>query len=273
MFFGLFILSSVVEAQDNPPAPYQPPLFRTVEESVRPKLPDNLSVRLIADADFAPYSFLSRTGSPAGISVEIAIAACEQARLACTVEVRPFAEILPALQRGEAEVAITGPRLDEKTLDAARMTRPYFRIMGRFAVAATSTLDTASAASLAGRRIGVVKDTVHARWLAAYYAAARITPYDDLAKAGAAMKAGEIDAIFGDNLQVIYWVAGEAAANCCRVLGGAYSDFDYFSRNLAFLVRRDRPELAQALDYGLDKAQSVGSTAKILRTYVPLDPW
>ena len=273
VFFGVYMLSQIANAQDNPPAAYQPPLFRTAEEQAPPNLPDNLAVKLIADEDFAPYSFRSRTGSPAGISVEIAIAACEQARLACTVEARPFAEILPALERGEADVAITGPRLDEKTLAAARMTRPYFRIMGRFAVNDTSTLDSASTGNLAGRRIGVVKDTVHARWLATFYASARITTYDDLARAGAALKSGEVDAIFGDNLQVIYWVAGEAAANCCRLLGGAYSDFDYFSRNLAFLARRDRPELAQALDYGLDKAQAEGSTAKILRTYVPLDPW
>ena len=186
MFFVLCTLSQIAEAQDSPPAAYQPPLFRNAEEQARPKLPDNLSVKLVADADFAPYSFLSRTGSPAGISVEIAIAACEQARLACSVEVKPFAEILPALQRGEADVAVTGPRLDEKTLSAARMTRPYFRIMGRFATANTSTLDTASASALYGRRIGVVKDTVHANWLTTYYSSSRISTYADLAAAGAA---------------------------------------------------------------------------------------
>ena len=272
VFFAILLISQVVEAQEKQPA-YQPPLFRTTEEQARPALPEQLAVKLIADEDFAPYSFRSRTGSPAGISVEIAIAACEQARLACTVEVRPFAEILPAIERGEVDVAVTGPRLDADTLAASRMTRPYFRIMGRFAVPNTSTLDTASVSNLAGRRIGGVKDTVHARWLTAYYASTRITPFDDLAAAGAALKGGQVDALFGDNLQVIYWVAGEAAAGCCRLLGGAYSDFDYFSRNLAFLTRRDKPELAQALDYGLDKAQAAGSTAKILRTYLPLDPW
>ena len=272
VFFATLLISQVVEAQEKQPA-YQPPLFRSTEEQARPSLPEQLAVKLIADEDFAPYSFRSRTGSPAGISVEIAIAACEQARLACTVEARPFAEILPALERGEVDVAVTGPRLDADTLAASRMTRPYFRIMGRFAVPNTSTLDTASVSNIAGRRIGVVKDTVHARWLTAYYASTRITPFDDLAAAGAALKAGEVDALFGDNVQVIYWVAGEAAAGCCRLLGGAYSDFDYFSRNLAFLARRDKPELAQALDYGLDKAQAAGSTAKILRTYLPLDPW
>ncbi len=272
VFFAILLISQVVEAQEKQPA-YQPPLFRSTEEQARPALPEQLAVKLIADEDFAPYSFRSRTGSPAGISVEIAIAACEQARLACTVEARPFAEILPAIERGEVDVAVTGPRLDADTLAASRMTRPYFRIMGRFAVPNTSTLDTASVSNLAGRRIGVVKDTVHARWLTAYYASTRITPFDDLAAAGTALKSGEIDALFGDNLQVIYWVAGEAASGCCRLLGGAYSDFDYFSRNLAFLARRDKPELAQALDYGLDKAQAAGSTAKILRTYLPLDPW
>jgi len=263
----------VAHGQDAAADSYQPPLFRAVEEQKPPKLPADTAVKLIADADFAPYSFLSRTGSPAGLSVEIAIAACERAGLSCTVETRPFADILPALANGEADAAVTGPRLDAATLADTRMTRPYFRIMGRFAVANTSTLDAADANDLASRRIGVVKDTVHARWLASYYSSSRITTFDDLAAAGAALKAGEVDALFGDNLQVIYWVAGDAAANCCRLLGGAYSDFDYFSRNLAFLVRRDRPDLAQAFDYGLDQAQTAGATARIIRTYVPLDPW
>lgn len=272
LFLAVASLSVVAQAQDAKPA-YEVPQFRTVEDQPLPKLPPDLQVKLIADADFAPYSFLSRTNSPTGLSVELAIAACERARINCTVETKPYAEILPALARGEADVAVTGPRLDEATLTAARMTRPYFRIMGRFAVPKTSTLTTADAEGLAGRRIGVVKDTVHARWLTAYYGASRITPFDDLAAAGAALAAGDVDAVFGDNLQVIYWVAGEAAADCCRLLGGAYSDFDYFSRNLAFLIRRDRPELARAFDYGLDKAQADGATAKIIRTYVPLDPW
>jgi polar amino acid transport system substrate-binding protein len=170
-------------------------------------------------------------------------------------------------------VAVTGPRLDDRTLRAARMTRPYFRIMGRFVVADTSTLKTADARTLSGRRIGVVKDTVHARWLTAYYGSSRITPFDSLAAAGEALKKGDVDAVFGDNLQIIYWVAGEAAANCCRLLGGAFSDFDYFSRNLAFLVSRDKPQLAQAFDYGLDQAEASGATAKIIRTYLPLPPW
>lgn len=269
----LLIAQSGIAVSQEAPAPYEPPLFRAVEDVPRPNVPENLPVKLVVDADFAPYSFLSNTSSPAGLAVELAIAACERARLRCTLEARPYAEILGTLARGEADVAVTGPRLDPGTLREAEMTRPYFRIMGRFAVANASTLTTADPEALSGSRIGVVKDTVHARWLAAYYGGSYIQPYDSLAAAGAALKAGEADAIFGDNLQTIYWVAGESAAQCCRLLGGAYSDFDYFSRNLAFLVRPGRPELRAAFDYGLDQAQSSGATARIIRTYVPLPPW
>ena len=137
----------------------------------------------------------------------------------CTLEARPYGEILAALERGEADVAVTGPRLDPATLKAAQMTRPYFRIMARFAVAADSPLKSADAEALSGSRIGVVKDTVHARWLETYYGGSYIQPFDSLAAAGAALKAGEVDAIFGDNLQIIYWVAGEAAAQLLQAAG------------------------------------------------------
>jgi polar amino acid transport system substrate-binding protein len=273
MLLSAFLLFEVANAQDPAVHAFQPPLFRSVEDSARPDIPENLPVKLIADADFAPYSFVSGAGSPAGLSVELAIAACERARLSCTVEARPFGDILGALERGEADVAVTGPRLDPATLEAAQMTRPYFRIMARFATGANSTLASSDPEALSGSHIGVVKDTVHARWLEAYYGGSRIKPYDSLADAGEALKAGEVDAIFGDNLQLIYWVSGEAAAQCCKLLGGAYSDFDYFSRNLAFLVRPGRQELRTAFDYGLDQAQSSGATARIIRTYVPLALW
>ena len=273
LFLLLIAQSSIVFAQETAAPAYDPPLFRTVEEQPRPDIPENLPVKLIADADFAPYSFVSNTGSPGGLAVELAIAACERARLRCTLEALPFADILGALERGEADVAVTGPRLDPATLQAAQMTRPYFRIMARFAVLAASPLASADPEALSGSRIGVVKDTVHARWLEAYYGGSYIQTYESLAAAGVALKAEEIDAIFGDNLQTIYWVTGNASAQCCRLLGGAYSDFDYFSRNLAFLVSPRRPELRAAFDYGLDQAQSTGATARIIRTYVPLDPW
>jgi polar amino acid transport system substrate-binding protein len=261
-------------AADEITAPLpDPPLFRTVPDQARPDVPENLKVRLITDASFPPFSFVSRTGAPTGLAVELAISACERAQLDCTVETKPFGEIVPALLRGEADVAVTGPQPDAASLQQLTATRPYFRVMGRFAAANASTFENARPSSLSGARIGAVKDTVHARWLERYYGAADIVLFDGLAKAGEALKTGEVDVVFGDNLQVIYWLSGDAAAGCCKPLDGAFSDFDYFARDLMFLMRRDRQDLRQALDYGLDQAQASGATARILRAYLPLPLW
>lgn len=252
---------------------YRLPLFRTIDDAPPPLAPGNAHVRLLADADFAPYSFQTASGAPAGLAVELALAACGAAKLTCDVTLRPFDALVPALAQGEGDVIVSGPRLDEDVLVRATMTRPWFRQLGRFAVQRGNPLESADPAGLVDKRIGVVKDTVHARWIESYYGRSEIVTFDTEVKAAAALRTGEVDVIFGDNLRLIYWVAGDDARGCCRLLGGAYSDFDYFGRNLAFLVRRDNPALRDAFDYGLDMAQKSGTTEKIFSAYVPLSPW
>lgn len=266
-------LSQVVLAEEAASPLPDPPSFRTLLDQARPDVAESLKVRLIADEAFPPFSFVSRTGAPTGLAVELAISACERAQLDCTVETKPFDEVVSALLNGEADVAVTGPQPDAASLQQLTATRPYFRIMGRFAVANASALERAAPSWLSGVRIGAVKDTLHSRWLERYYGAADIVLFDSLAKAGVALKTGEIDAMFGDNLQVIYWLSSAAAAGCCKLLDSAFSDLDYFARDLVFLMRRDRQDLRQALDYGLDQAQVSGATARILRAYLPLPLW
>lgn len=252
---------------------YIPPSFRTVPDNATPYDGKGAETRLLTDDSFAPYSFRSSSGAPAGLAVELALAACAEAGLNCSIEALPYDRLVEALSKGEGDAVIAGPRPSPESLASAILTRPYFRIMARFAVPAASQIAAPSADALADKRIAVVKDTLHARWLSAYYPRARITPFASFAEAGQAMKDGKADALFGDNLQIVYWLTGETSANCCRLLGGAFSDFDYFSRNLSVMVRKDRPDLRQAFDYGLDMAQKTGATAKIITTYIPLNPW
>lgn len=255
------------------PWAYDLPQFRSGPFVETPALPPGTTVRLLMDASFAPYSFVSITGAPAGLAVELAFAACAELKLTCEAVPLPFEELDEALARSEGDLIVAGPRIDAATLSAMIMTRPWFRLMGRFAVQSGNPLESADPAALAGKRIGAVEGTTHARWLETYYAEAGIVTFPDEAAAGDALRTGNVDAVFGDNLRLIYWVAGEASAGCCRLLGGAYTDFDHFSRNLAFLADPSRTDLRDAFDLGLDLAQKSGATARVFRAYVPLSPW
>lgn len=252
---------------------YDLPNFRVPDGDAAAPKAGGPPVRLLADADFPPYSFESQGGGPAGLAVELALAACTRAKLRCDMRLVPFDSLMSSFEAGQGDAVISGVRLDEVALDKAVITRPWFRTMGRFAVLSGNPLAGSDAAAMAGKRIGVIGDTVHARWLARHYSASETVPFDDEAKAYEALRTGNVDAYFGDNLRIIYWVAGSVSERCCRLLGGAYSDFDTFSRNLSFVVRGDRDDLRAALDYGLDAAQTDGTTERIFNAYVPLSPW
>lgn len=276
---GLFLSVSAIldyttaSAQAQTAPVYELPRFRDVATaSTLPKLEGPSPVQLLADADFAPFSFSSQNG-PSGIAVDLALASCAEAKISCEVTLLPFAALLPAMAAQQGDVVISGLRIDAASLAAAEPTRPYFRTMGRFAVQSGSPLQSAVVPNFDGKRIGVLKNSAYETWLKTYYDSSEITSFDTIAEVQDGLRTGNVDAIFGDNLSLIYWVKGEASRNCCRLLDNAFSDFDHFSRNIAFLVRSDRDDLRAALDFGLDQLQINGTTNKVFNRYVPVNPW
>jgi len=188
------------------------------------------------------------------------------------VTLLPFQDLLPAIAEHRGDAVISGLRIDETSLAQTDATRPYFRTLGRFVVQSGNRLEQASTETFSGKRLGVQKGTTHEAWLVKYFTSSTVEPFETQADAETALRTGNVDAIFGDNLEMIYWTAGEASLKCCKLLGVAFSDFDYFSRNIAFLVRNDRPDLRAALDYGLDQLQAKGTTDAVFNRYVPLPP-
>ncbi|MGH6907926.1 MAG: transporter substrate-binding domain-containing protein, partial [Aestuariivirga sp.] len=270
----ILVLVAIPSSHGEDPAGYKLPKFRKVQsEAKMPAFPESLTLRLLADADFPPFSFASRTGVPAGLSVELAVAACAEIKIKCEVVLKPLPELLPALAGAQGDVIVSGPRIDENALAKAVITRPWFRSFGRFAVQSGNPLKGSDARSLAGKRIATVTGTAHAAWLSAHYASSEVLPFDTEAQAQEALRTGAVDVLFADNLRLIYWITGAASRDCCKILGGAYSDFETFSRNLVFLVRSDRADIRDAFDVALDRLQMNGTTEKLFNAYVPLPPW
>lgn len=255
-------------------APETLPLFRHTDGTARN--PANLptgSIRLLADENFPPFSYGVPEGKHSGLSVELAIAACAELKLDCVVVAKPFDELLPALIANEGDLIASGLRIDENVLKKTAMTRPYFWSLGRFAVKYGSQLRSSDIRSLAGKRIGFVAKTSHGAWLEKYYSRSTLTPFPTEAEMFAALSAGTVDAVFGDDLRLIFWLAGNASKGCCLTLGGAYVDRNFFTRNLAFLARREDQLLVQAFDYALDLLQEKGTASEIYARYIPNGLW
>ncbi len=250
------------------------PLFRHIDSVAKPPAAfTQRTIRLLTDRDFPPFSHETPEGKTAGVSVDLAMAACTELRANCVVVTKAFNELLPALLNNEGDVIVSGLRIDEAVLKQAAMTRPYFWSLGRFAVRVGSQLRGSDIRSLAGRRIGYVANSSHGAWLEKYYSRSTLTPFPGEVELNEALRTGAIDVSFGDGLRLIYWLAGSTSRGCCKPLDGAYVDWQFFSRNLSFLARKDDPETVKAFDYALDRLQEKGTSAEVFARYLPSGLW
>lgn len=250
------------------------PSFRHVDATTLGNLPAAASqVVLIADDDFAPWSFKAADGTLQGISVELAVAACKEAGLACTISAKPFSELVPSLRKGEAQLVVSGLRPDAALLGGFYVSKPYFRSLGRFVVREGSSLSTPDIRTLAGKRLGFVGNTSHARFIENYYSRSALTPFATAQEMQDALRTGQIDVAFGDAVQWVFWLNGTDARGCCVFLGKAFLHRDTFSRSLVFVGGKNQSAVIDALDAALDQLDSKAVTAGIFSRYLPSSIW
>jgi ABC-type amino acid transport substrate-binding protein len=123
------LLASALVAADAAPAQEAEapafPLFRHIDSVAKPPTGfAQRNIRLLTDRDFPPFSYETPEGKTAGVSVELALAACSELKAACTVIAKPFSALLPALLNNEGDIIVSGLRIDETVLKRAAMTRP-----------------------------------------------------------------------------------------------------------------------------------------------------
>ena len=271
-FLLMGVLFSTALAQTSSLAPF--PHFRHVDAGhIAAATPNVQNLVLLTDNDFAPWSFVAADGALQGISVDLARAACAELSATCEFKAMPFAQLLPTLRQGQGDAIISGLKLDAGLAKDFALTRPYFLTLARFAVRNGSPLELPDIRTLAGRRVGFVKGTAHAVFLDTYYGRSALSPFDNPAEMQEALRTGQIDAAFGDALQLAFWINGQASKSCCAFLGKAFVDRNSFSRSLVFIAKRDERNLRQALDDALDVLETKNITAEIFARYLPASVW
>ena len=226
-------------------------------------------IKLLVDKDFAPFSFQKSDLSMTGISVDLALAACAEIKVTCELVPKHFAELLPALEKGEGQAIVSGLKLTPTVLHNAIMTRPYFFSTAQFLTRIGTSYTAPDIKTLAGRRVGFVKGSSHAAFLQKYFERSALTGFDDEAAMFEQLRVGAVDAVFTDTMHIAFWMKGSASRGCCVTLGEGFIDRQTFSRGLSFVVRGDQPNLREGFDFALDRLEDKGITAKTFARYLP----
>ncbi|WP_209002062.1 transporter substrate-binding domain-containing protein [Stappia albiluteola] len=227
------------------------------------------AIQFLATDDFPPFAFRDSTGRLTGFNIDLARAVCEELKIACSLRVKSFDALIPALMREEGDAIIAGLRPTEANLKTLRFSDDYLGLPARFVAGRGARID-ATPEGLDGQAISVVGGTLHEAFLKRFFPRSQLVVFETTEEARDAVRTGAVTAHFGDALSLSFWLNGELSADCCAFAGGPWLEPGYFDRGLAVAFRADDELRQQALDYALRRLQQKGTYSELYLRYFPI---
>ncbi|RWM71498.1 MAG: transporter substrate-binding domain-containing protein [Mesorhizobium sp.] len=252
--------------------PQVPVLWDAKERLPKPDLSALPRLRFLTTTDFPPFNFLDGAGRLSGFHVDLARAICAELGIAekCQIQALPWAELEGALQKGEGEAIIAGIAATPESRSKYAFSRSYLQFPARFIMPKAKALTEPIFDRLRGKRVGVVAGSAHERMLRDYFSTVQVVPFDRPEELYDDLKAGKVDAAFGDGMRFAFWLGGSDAAACCRFAGGPYLAPEYLGSGMAIATRANDPALAAAFNYALQEISVKGIFAEFYLRYFPV---
>lgn len=247
--------------------------LRFISPRARIALPEPMPgpvLRFVIADDFPPFAYIDGAGRLAGVHIDLVRRLCATLALACTVQTRRFDQVLAAVDEDPQNlVLVAGLAVSEPLAEDLTFSLPYFRFPGRF-VGLRAADDGEGWVDRA--RIGVIEGSAHQRFLAEAYGDAAVEAFADSPAMLRALRRGDVSHVFGDGVDLAFWLAGTQSGECCRFIGAPLFSRAHFGEGLALAVPRGQPALLQALNAGLARLESAGDMERVILTAFPLDP-
>jgi polar amino acid transport system substrate-binding protein len=242
----------------------------------RPEKPDlsRVSViRFITETDYPPFNYAGPDGNPQGFNIDLARMLCEELKLACTIQMRRFETLIPALNANQADAAIASIAATTEMRAKIDFTDSYYRTPARFVAKRDSPIDDPLPERLEGKKVAVVAGTAHEAYLKALFTEVELRPYPSADVARLALRRGDVDLLFGDAISLAFWLNGTDSENCCAFRGGPYIDSRYFGEGIGIAVRKGNDTVRLALNWALFRVWEQGRFTDLWLRYFPIRPF
>src|SRR5208282_4646744 len=239
----------------------------------RPDLSRIQTIRFLTDLDYPPFDYAGQDGNPAGFNVDLARLICDEIKVSCTIQARPFNTLLDALNdnRGDAVIASIAPTAE--TRRRADFSDPYYRTPARFVARADSPIGDVLPERLEGMKVAVIAGTAHEAFLKAMFTEAEVRPFPSAEAARDALRRKDVDLLFGDGIALAFWLNGTDSSGCCAFRGGPFLESRYFGEGIGIAVKRGNDLLRQTLNWALFRLWEKGSFTDLWLRYFPISPF
>jgi polar amino acid transport system substrate-binding protein len=239
----------------------------------RPDLSRISQIRFLTEVDYPPFNYAGSDGHPAGFNVDLARLICEELRVTCTVQMRRFDTLIPALNENRGEAVIASIAVTEASRKLLEFSDPYYRVPARFAARRDVVQENLRPELVEGKKIAVVAGSAHEAYLKTLFTEAQSVPYPSAEAAREALRRNQVDYVFGDGISLSFWLNGTDSGGCCAFAGGAFFESRYFGEGVGIAVKRGNDTLRQAFNWALFRLWEKGRFTDLWLRYFPISPF
>jgi ABC-type amino acid transport substrate-binding protein len=255
----LIVAASLAAAQQRPPTrPPPKPAFP----------PPAFKITVATEAAFPPFNGLDRKGLPNGFEMELAQEACMRMKADCEFVAHKWDDLIPGLLDKRFDIIMSSLEVNSERRKRLSFSRRYYQSPGAFVAHKGGNYD-GPPTLLRNKKIGVQKDSMHADWLdKSFRRSAQIKRFNTIAEALKALAADEIDAVFGDKVELWMWTQ-KKDGTCCEVTGQDIKDPQTLGIGVAAGLRKEDAKLRDALNKALGEMMADGTYKKFNDKYFP----
>jgi arginine/ornithine transport system substrate-binding protein len=230
--------------------------------------PGLAELRIAMDPRNPPYTYLDEDGTFGGSDAEIATALCAEIRARCTLIPVPFARSIAALEDRSVDAIISDMTVTRERERLVDFTDVYRNAENRFVARRYAGLEI-SPEGLAGKKLGVKRNTVHDRYATDQYGAtAIIRRYTDLAEAFVDLALGRNDAILAEVAPARVSFLQTPLGADYEFVGPEITDERWFGTGIGIAVRKGDNARREALNHALAAIRADGSYERIIARYL-----
>lgn len=225
----------------------------STEEKVKPFV-------VCLEASFAPFVFIDNNRL-VGVDVEMAKAIADELKRPLQIRLVPFAEILPLVMSGAADMGASGISITPERAESVLFSNSYEDNVRRILVKEESQIETL--ADLDGKRIGAKKGTTNEKFALNQLHAAETVHYDSATAGIFGVLNDEIDAFVDDENEADLAVGKYIGR--IRMLNVAIPAEEY-----GFVFRHGNSEAKNAADKVISAKRGNGDLQALFRKYISI---
>jgi len=211
------------------------------------------------EAGGAPYEFRDPKDPSRRVGFEVDLAEEIGKRLGLQIEFvqTDWAVLIPALRRGDFDIAMSGIEITPDRREVVDFVGPYYIYLQQLVVRADDTR-TSSLADLRGKKVGTLNNTAAERILKAT-PGIEVVSYDDNVRPYDDLVIGRIDGVLLDLPIALYYAKPNSRL---RFAGEPFGEGEY-----GIAVRKESPKLREALQKVLIDMIHDGTLRRILEKW------